>query len=261
MPVLTDRDFASYAEKVARELVEQKTPLKTSVMKIAQEEDLNAEQLARLCEAANNAAFSAHFTDKGKQGSDDRLVDFDVVSAKELLQGEMAASKTASAPPIVSDWDAAWESRSLVTPEVFTEKTASLEELAAEAQRPGREKRAAERRERTSYKLASELRIRVEEHKLALTGHVEKLAHEFRRLYGTPYEAFEKEALDAYGVQAHAPLNTLRAALRKPEFDFYPVKTASYPDTSTMPHRTFQALLTELDSARTTMTRLAALKE
>jgi hypothetical protein len=126
MPSLNERDFSKLASAAAKDLVDHGIPLNDSVDKIASSHDMNDEQLRRLCEATNNAAFNAMFEHKGKTGSADRIVEFDVAKPGEILKrrvgsAKQAMSKTASA----QSFDRSWESRPLERREPAQEKTAS----------------------------------------------------------------------------------------------------------------------------------------
>ena len=126
MPSLNERDFSKLAAAAAKDLVDHGIPLNDSVDKIACSHDMNDEQLRRLCEATNNAAFNAMFEHKGKTGSADRIVEFDVAKPAEILKrrvgtAKQAMSKTASA----QGFDRAWESRPLQRKGSEQEKTAS----------------------------------------------------------------------------------------------------------------------------------------
>ena len=70
MPILTDREYSKLAAAAAKDLVDSQIPLNDSIDKLASSYDMNDDQLARLCEASNNAAFNALFEARGKQGAD-----------------------------------------------------------------------------------------------------------------------------------------------------------------------------------------------
>lgn len=259
MPVLTDRDFVAHAEKIARDLVEHGTPLKASVQKVAAAEELNPEQLARLCEATNNAAFAASFAQKGKEGSADRHVEFDVVHARDILKDEIDKHAMNGGNTKAASWDPVFESRPLVERGAVLEKVAFVPDEDTAVVDAARAARDAVRAQRRSYKQASETRIELEMHKQAMEGHLRALLDGFRK--GASFEAFEKEALDVYGTESHGALNALRELQKKPQLNYHPVKTASYPDTSSPSHRLFQSLLATVKLAQQAQTTLAKLSE
>lgn len=97
MPLSTD-DFARLALHAADALASKGTPLVESVDKLASANDMNIEQIKRLCEATNNAAFKALFD---KTASDDREVTFDVAKVEDVIgrrRSDGGAEKNASAP-------------------------------------------------------------------------------------------------------------------------------------------------------------------
>lgn len=215
MPILTERDFAKLAATAAAALVDKQIPLNQTVDKLAAEHDMNDEQLARLCEATNNAAFNAMFEAKGKTGSADRLVEFDVAKPREILRGrtdaaKQAMHKTAAVPSYM--FDAYSERRPLEYP-VEQTKTAAEAAPVEEAPNP----RQLERDARTLQKVAAhlEIELRAEEQKYA--GALEDLGRSFRYDHiRETFPQFEKEAMALHGTAADPVLDIMRTALRLP---------------------------------------------
>jgi predicted NUDIX family NTP pyrophosphohydrolase len=87
MTYIKEDDYLKLANAAAIDLVDNKVPLNDSVAKLAQQFDLNQDQIARLCEATNNTTFNHIF--KNKTASDDRLVEFDVADPKIILRQQI----------------------------------------------------------------------------------------------------------------------------------------------------------------------------
>ena len=208
MPSLNERDFAKLAAAAAQDLVDNGIPLKDSVDKIASRYDMNDEQLRRLCEASNNAAFNALFEKKGKTGSEDRLVDFDVAKPAEILRGRIDSAKTAMAKTASAQcFDAAWESRPLERAAPLAEKTASAEDPLA-SYRAHRDRTS---NARSIDKALSHLRHEKIAAELEYTDTVDKLYRHFRAMdHRGKFGEFEKDAMVLHGQDAEGTLDSLR---------------------------------------------------
>lgn len=249
MPILTEREFAKLAAAAAKDLVDHQVPLNDSIDKLASSHEMNDEQIARLCEATNNAAFNALFEAKGKQGSDDRLVEFDVASPKVILGRRVAAEKTASvrrAAPAA--FDAAYESRPLRVAEPFAEKTAS--ETLPETPRELSE-RQKEANARALLKTLDHLEVEKHAQADAVQVAVANVAHNFRSIYARDgFAAFEKEAMALHpSPRTSALLNSVRQALRMPEAThaFDKVAHMVVMNEKTAAHTAFKEALTAFD--------------
>lgn len=222
MPILTERDYAKLASAAAKDLVDHQIPLNESIDKLAAAHEMNDEQLARLCEASNNAAFNALFEAKGKTGSDDRMVDFEVAKPKEILQKRVQQEKTANVRRrgIVDStaFDAAWESRPLTAPsreEPAAEKTASVTESLPTASQL---RRYAEQDARTLSKAIDHLHTEKISSEMRVTDAIADLTMRFRRIdMADQFTRFEKEAMCLHGAKADELLDQLRKGLRMPE--------------------------------------------
>lgn len=214
MPTLTEREYTKLAAAVAKDLVEHQVPLNDSIDKLARDYGMNDDQLSRLCEATNNAAFNALFEAKGKQGSADRLIEFDVAKPKAILERRIAAEKTASVRTAAAPaFDAAYESRPLRIAEPFAEKTAS-EALPHTPELTARQKEAnARATEKALEHLAIEKIAQADAVQIA----VANVAHNFRSIYARDaFGAFEKEAMALHGAVADPLLDQVRTILRLP---------------------------------------------
>lgn len=75
--------FEKYAEIAANAYLNDKIPLNDSIVKLAEEKDLNPDQIKRVVEAANVKVFQKHFSDEDREGHKD--VDFDVADPKVII--------------------------------------------------------------------------------------------------------------------------------------------------------------------------------
>lgn len=208
---LSESVYNKLAMQAAKALVEKDVPLNETLDKLAAEHDMNAEQLKRLCEATNNVTFNEAFAARGKQGSDDRLVEFKVASAAEILSQRVGAEKTASVRTVhAPDFDAAWESRPLVT-------NAPLEKIA-HAGDPFLDvptKPASPLAMRAAYE---HLRVEKVAEARKLADAANGVAECFRGMYDREkFAEFEKEAMTLHGALANEVLDHARHELQMPE--------------------------------------------
>lgn len=76
--------FDKYAEIAANDYLNNEVPLNDSIVKLAEEKELNPEQIKRVVEAANVKVFQKHFGDDDREGHKD--VDFDVADPKVIIR-------------------------------------------------------------------------------------------------------------------------------------------------------------------------------
>jgi hypothetical protein len=257
MPNVSERDYTKLASAAAKDLVDHQIDLNESVDKLASNYSMNDEQLTRLCEATNNAAFNAMFEAKGKMGSDDRLVEFKVASAKEILQKRVGTHKTAGVKEII--FDETWERRELrgpVEPAYEQTKTAS-EALPTNSQL----RRYAVQDANTLDKALEHLRIEKIGSELEIEDAMAAATRCFRGLYTAPeFPTFEKEAMTIHGSSADALLDNMRAELRLPAVRRDYTKTASkiVLNDKTAAHKAFARAVTaqkRLADIQTTLAR------
>lgn len=231
MPNVSERDYTKLASAAAKDLVDHQIDLNESVDKLASNYSMNDEQLTRLCEATNNAAFNAMFEAKGKMGSADRLVEFKVASAKEILKKRVGAEKTASAKGTV--FDEAWERRELrgPVPVEATErpKLANWKpDMDFIERSASQQRRLAVQDSRAFDKAIEHLRIEKIGAELEIEDASAAAVRCFRGLYTAPdFPAFEKEAMTIHGSDADVLLDGMRQELRLPAVRRDYTKTAS----------------------------------
>ena len=86
--------FEKYAAIAANAYLENDVPLNDSIVKIAEEKELNPEQIKRVVEAANVKVFQKHFADESREGHKD--VDFDVADPKVIIRRIYVIKKSPS---------------------------------------------------------------------------------------------------------------------------------------------------------------------
>lgn len=214
---LSESVYNKLAMQAAKALVEKDVPLNETLDKLAAEHDMNAEQLKRLCEATNNVTFNEAFAARGKQGSDDRLVEFKVANAGEILSARVGAEKTASVRVVhAPDFDAAWESRPLCTPQKAEAPVA--EKVAFDQGDPFADaptKPASPLAMRAAYE---HLRVEKVAEARKLADAANGVAECFRGMYDRDaFFTFEKEAMTLHGALANEVLDHARHELQMPE--------------------------------------------
>ena len=98
MPTFSRHDIDTMAFRAADEL-KQGVPLHSSITKMARDNSMNPEQIKRLVESANTAAFLNQF--KEKTGSD-RMVEFDVADPSKVIDDALGDRPTSGTTPTIS---------------------------------------------------------------------------------------------------------------------------------------------------------------
>ena len=80
----TENKFEKLAEIAANEHVDKGVSLNDSIVKLAEENELNPEQIKRVVEAANVKVFQKNFEDESREGH--KNVDFDVADPKVIIK-------------------------------------------------------------------------------------------------------------------------------------------------------------------------------
>jgi hypothetical protein len=80
----SESKFEKYAEVAANAYLNDGVSLNDSIVKIAEEKELNPDQIKRVVEAANVKVFQKHFSDEDREGHKD--VDFDVADPKVIIR-------------------------------------------------------------------------------------------------------------------------------------------------------------------------------
>lgn len=247
MPLLDDSRLEKCATAIVERFFAEKTALTEGVADVAEEGNFNPEQVKRLVEAVNNMTFLRKF-----EGSDDRMAasEFQPADANAAISRMIDAAReliqaTGSAPPPESG-DAG-----LDLPVTRPEAPAPLEEPAPpEAEEP---KLSSAKMTMKLQKTAELLHDEKYQARVDLTDTFQKLATDFTRVGGTPFEAFEKDAFYKWGERAAPFLNTLRTSLRLPQANYdhtAMIKVARIVDSRQPEMRRFQELMVQSERAK-----------
>jgi hypothetical protein len=242
MGYASERDYKKLAEAVATDFIDQQIPLNDSITKLAKSMDLNQEQVARLCEAANNATFTNLFKNKDKTASD-RVIEFDIADAKKILGTQIKNASTSTYSEDISTYDL----RPLQD-EMHQQRHGDVEIQSFEPDgnggfnKVGFELRPESRpSEEVDRRIAAKVLETLRSQKLAASMEyldtVHELRNQFRRVYDVlPFGQFEKQACAVFGVAARAPLNEIRKLMNQPQVDYdftTLAKTAGIVDDTT----------------------------
>jgi len=234
--------YESLAESAVSAFLTSQTPLNDSILKIAQDNDLNPEQIKRVVEMANTKTFLKMFKDPGKK---EENVEFDVADAGDVTRkfyGQSAAAPAATPAPGGSSINititkCAAEEKGAALPyefesdlpdanyagrRTFDEPPVELEKVAEV--KPDRGVVAFLMR-----KIAENFRDKIYEEEHEYQGKLDKVARELKKDYTHDYASFEKEALLCYGREITPVLEDIRGAIRwkKPMGDMDKTASAS----------------------------------
>ena len=204
MSVLQIADYEKMADEIVSEFIENKKDLNTSILKKAQENEFNSEQIKRLVELSNTKAFLKVFSPE-KTG-EDKNTEFDVADPNKILKEYFANPPEPTKVSHVStdDFD-------LDIPDMMQRIRAGV----AEVEEPKTEEKSAElidsnadisiipeARMKTVMRLrkvAEELLNRIYESEHDYIDELDKTASEFCKLYGPDYAEAEKIIVLRYG--------------------------------------------------------------
>ena len=233
---MNKREIESLAGAAARDYVKHGVDLTESVTKIASTMKLTNQQVHRLSEATNNAAFNEVFQKKAADKSDDRLVEFPTVQADNVLSSlgreiqettdarSPTSSKTASL--ILPDFrNPTVKAASNPAPMGYLDpfETDTLERLKARTKQAA----VAQAREKVQA-LLEVLTVDKVAAQSAYLDDLEQLRFEVRRPGQLPHVEIEKRAALKHGKDIEPILNDLRKTLSPtlPEIEVG-VKTAA----------------------------------
>lgn len=223
MRALNVEHFQKLARTAVSEFVEKGTPLEDSVTRTAVSNELNPEQVRNLVQLANVMAHKM-LSDKKDEADGDRIIDigdFEPLTPSKIIEKvysgrDVPSSTDSSASLAGSDRILDFFGDLFDSCGVDVETGGSGEEIEI----PG-EKERAEKEDEASRGIAI-IRIRKtaeyidNESKDAAVEYrhvLDKVASEFAKLYGPPYEEFEKEALSWRGTGGVPVLNDIRSCL------------------------------------------------
>jgi len=216
MAQLTERHLEKFASEVVDGFFQGDTPMTEGVVKIAERENFNPEQIKRLVEATNNMAFQRKFSEA--EGPDRTgATEFQTADPNAAIQKLIGAAKDVM--------DAVeGQSGCAMNPDDLTADLPTTRPDAPQLSMAGPEdnlNKVGEPRVRGHImimklrKTAEVLRDQEYQHRVDLTEQFQKLATTFRRLRGPEFEEFEKDAFYHWGPRAAPHLQLLRQSLRK----------------------------------------------
>lgn len=214
MPGLNEQQLEKYAAEVVDAFFKESIPLTDGVVKIAERETLNPEQVRRLVEAVNNMTFQRKFS--AAEGTDRMdASQFETASPDSALQRLISAAKDLmeeqSGGESVSD-DLASDLPT-TRPDAPQLNPAGPEDNFTPAGEPKVSGTVVIMKLRKTAEL---LRDQQYQHRVRFTESFRDLATRFTRM-GTPaFEAFEKDAFYKWGNRAVPYLSMLRGVLNKP---------------------------------------------
>lgn len=237
--VLSLRDFENLADEVVANFIEKKSSLNSSILKLAQDKDLNPDQIKRLVEMANTKTFLKLFKDNPRE---DQNVDFDVADANGILKNfynegspnTVKITKITITSNVPSSFDEEFPDMMRGNNEVIEhtedDSTESDNDTTKEAAKKC-SKKDTQKQVMKLRKVAEELMNRVYESEHCYQEKLDKLASDFCKIYGPDYSTFEKEAVIRYGDEdkfAKHALNDIRRYIRwdKPIYSYENIKVA-----------------------------------
>lgn len=252
--VLTEKLLEKFAQEIVNEFFDQGTHLTDGVVKIANRENFNPEQIKRLVEAANNMAFqrkfsavegpdrveASEFETANPQAAIQRLVD----AARDVMDDMGASSCPGMSSDLNQDLPITRQELQPPTP-MPTDPTAPLPPEAGEPKISGTVMIVK------LHKTAAHLQNERDQNRFRFTEAFQKLASAFTHLYSEPFENFEKDAFYKWGNHAAPYLQTLRGVLRKPhaQYDHAAMtKTARVIDSSTPNMQLFREVMQHGDA-------------
>lgn len=222
MAMLTEKHLEKYANEVVDGFFQQDVPMTEGVVKVAERENFNPEQIKRLVEAANNMAFQRKFSEaEGPDKMD--ATEFQTADPNAAIQKLIGAAKEvmdaveqSGCPTGVSSDDLTADlptTRPDVTPLNMAGPEDNLNKV-------GEPKVRGHIMIMKLRKTAEVLKEKTYQARVELTDTFQKLATVFTRLNGTSFEEFEKDAFYKWGDRAAPHLQLLRQSLKK-EAAFY----------------------------------------
>ena len=213
------KDYENKADEAVQSFLTSGDSLQESIVKIAQRDSLNPEQIKRVVEMANTGAFLELF--KKTAGQEDRMVDFEVADPGNTVDAfydahPEAEAKVASFTP--SEAHASYYANvvdeNINYPVEELEKVASETETVVEKEASFEEKQINEIR---AWKIADNLRDKIAAADYASRDIADRLARSFAGIYTRDqYPEFEKNAFALYGSEAAFVAQAVRNRLDLP---------------------------------------------
>jgi len=245
--MLAREDYESMADQVVGSFVSSKTPLNSSILKIAQENDFNPEQVKRLVEMSNVKAFLKVFNEREDKNSD---VDFDVADSGAVMKDYYAPDKgcititkvTMSMSPDGGHSDFESDIPDMTSHHRHKEsKSEPTEKVAEEVVKTEPNYVSYQRLNKVAEQFYAN--IFTEEH--GYVDGLEKISSEFRKDYGPDYAEFEKVALLVHGAEITPILDDVRKIIRwtQPIYDLEKVSGRQIVDDTTLELKTLASMV------------------
>lgn len=246
MPGLNEQQLEKYAAEVVNAFFKENVALTDGVVKIAERETLNPEQVRRLVEAVNNMTFQRKFS--AAEGTDrmdasqfetanpDSALQRLIQAAKDLMDEQGGTSGSPCEGDLSNDLPT---TRSDVTPL----NPAGPEDNLTPVGEPKLSGTVVIMKLRKTAEL---LRDQQYQHRVRFTEAFQDLSTRFTRATGPAFEEFEKDAFYKWGTRAVPYLSMLRGVLHKPEATYdhdTMTKVARIIDPSTPLMRLFRTTM------------------
>lgn len=247
MARLTEQNLEKYATEVVEGFFKQKCPLTDGVVKVAERENLNPEQIKRLVEAANNMTFQRQFSNA--EGPDrTEASQFETADPNAAIQRLIHAAKDLmtsldQSPQDLPPGHDLLAPLPITRPEHCPLNPAGPEDNFNESPAP---KISGTMMIFKLRKTAEVLRDQAYQARVNFTDAFQKVASAFTSLYGPSFEAFEKDAFYHWGEDAVPFLKPLRASLKKPPVTYNHeamTKVARLIDTQTPLMQSFSEMM------------------
>ncbi len=221
MAQLTEQHLEKHATEVVNGYFNEDIALTDGVVKVAERENFNPEQIKRLVEATNNMAFQRKF---GEAEGPDKMdaTEFQTADPNAAIQRLIGAAKDVmesmsakGSCPAAGDLT---EDLPTTRPEVEPLDMAGPEDNLNKVSEPRIRGHIMIMK---LHKTAERLQDQAYQKRVNFTEAFQKLATTFTRLHGQPrFEDFEKDAFYKWGSRAAPHLQLLRKILRKEEASY-----------------------------------------
>lgn len=218
MPGLNEQQLEKYAAEVVDAFFKENTPLTDGVVKIAERETLNPEQVRRLVEAVNNMTFQRKFSaaegpdrmdaSQFETASPDSALQRLISAAKDLMEEQGAGCASCEGNDDLSS------DLPTTRPDAPKLNPAGPEDNLNPVGEPKISGTMVILKLRKTAELLADQQY---QHRVQFTESFQNLATQFTRAHGTTFEEFEKDAFYKWGERAVPYLSMLRGVLHKPE--------------------------------------------
>lgn len=248
MARMTEQQLEKWSAAITEQFFTEKRALNDGVTDVAEQESLNPEQVKRLVEAVNTAAFLKKFDSMSGTGADaskDRMVEFETASPDAVLNRLLGKAKDSMAGGVTSG-DCARDDLSAALPVTRSDEAPDEPEEKAAEYIPAEPRIDREAVRKRLYSALDQFKAAEYQARVDFTEAFQQMADRFRRASGATFEEFEKDAFYRYGGVAAPHLQLLRQTLRLPTADYDVTEMRKYAriiDSRTPEMRALQQLL------------------